>query len=947
MITNADNPETIELVPSVALMPMERYQHYYDFAPVAFLIINHQGLIVEANYRIGALLGIPRGELVGRDFTDFFLQSQASALTEYLHEICRQGCSREFNAKIESGISGIIPVKLTASSLFKESKGSYQFLISVVPVESDLPVSKSMHFQSQIMDYLAAGVCIIRLEDRNIIYSNQEFESMFGYERDELLGQSVDVVILPRKGYPLELREELGREIRLKGQWTGEIQGRRKDQSVFWCKVHTSHCDHPEFGPVWIAVHEDITEAREVSDELVKHRSNLQGMVEERTLELQSLNDQLVKEVEQRKRAEAKYLDLYDNSPDMKVSVDPFTGTILECNETFLKNLGYSREEVIARSIFEFYDPTCVQIAREALENFLDQEVLHGVTLKLRRKNGTQLDVSLDANAVYDSHEHLLYCRSSYHDITDRARIEKLQVAKEVAEKSDRLKSKFLAAMSHEVRTPLNSIIGLTEILLESSMDLEQQERLSTVLKSGNNLLKILNDILDFSKIEAGYVDIQAHPFCINLALQDVLNLFEEQALKKGIRLESKGLDLGDLWLNGDSGRIVQVVTNLLSNAIKFTEHGYVSMHLDLVERSATEQRFKISILDSGIGIPDSASGEIFKAFTQAHGNLSRSLGGTGLGLAISSQLVRLMGGKIYHGKNKPSGSIFYLELTLPTIEESIEIQTKNQSVPMEVTGQNWAAEPRVLLVEDDPANQEVGRLMLRNLGCLTDIAGNGDEAQKFLEAHQYDMVLMDCQLPKQDGLALTRDIRKQKDNRNYKVPILALTAHAMKGERERCIEAGMNDFMTKPIRLANLKKAIQTWVYENPVKPYRGAKVTNSSTSTLLKKGPSRVLKGFSGLDADVITRIQKVYIEESIPKYLTLVEKSLKEKNPNELRRALHSLRYNFSIFHEESGIDLLDRIKELVLADQFEPASKLYGNVEQIAIELKEKWFGIQSA
>ena len=212
--------------------------------------------------------------------------------------------SRELVANMESDISGSLPVKLSASSILREERGTYHFLIAVLPIEADLSISKSMHFQTQIMDYLATGVCIIRSEDRNIIYANQEFESMFGYECDELLGQGIDRVIVPRDESPLELREALGREIRQKGHWKGEIQCKRKDNSIFWCKVHTSHCDHPVHGPVWIAVHEDISEAKRTSIKLVGRRHHLQGLFEERTLELKGLKEQLLNEIEQRKQAE-------------------------------------------------------------------------------------------------------------------------------------------------------------------------------------------------------------------------------------------------------------------------------------------------------------------------------------------------------------------------------------------------------------------------------------------------------------------------------------------------------------------------------------------------------------------------------------------------------------------------------------------------------------------
>jgi|GEM_PF-2048533 len=947
MAYETEKSEPIEFLPSIHIGSLDRFQHYYDFAPVGFLILNSLGIILEANYKIGASLGIPRGELIGKNFSDFLHLSSPDVLSHFLGEISSLGSSRELLTKMDCESSGLASVKLRASSIMIQEEGMAQFLLMVLPQESDQPTSRSLHFQSQIVEYLAAGVCIIRLEDRRIVYTNHEFEIMFGYERGELQGKSVDVLIVPQNGSPLELREEVGREIRLKGQWTGEIQGCRKDRSVFWCKVHTSHCDHPELGPVWIAVHEDITDSKTLSRELDEHRSNLEGMVEERTLELREVNEQLLREVEQRKRAEAKYLDLYDNSPDMKVSVDPYTGSILECNETFLNCLQCSREEVIGRPIFTFYNPDCVQKAREALEEFLEKEVLHGVVLQLCRKDGDTFDVSLDANAVYDSSRRLLYCRSSYHDITDRTRMEKLEMAKEVAEKSDRLKSEFLAAMSHEVRTPLNSIIGLTELLfLHSNLDEKQRERLDTVLKSGNTLLTVLNDILDFSRIEAGQMDIESRPFAIQETLKDVLDLFKDKAYQEGIELVCEGIEGKDLWLEGDATRIQQVLTNLISNAVKFTDQGSVSLKFSLLDSPFGKQRFRVSISDTGIGIPDSKRHEVFKAFTQAHGYVSRSLGVTGLGLAICGQLIRLMEGKISYRKNNPNGCCFWFELTLPLAANQEDVPFLFEQENWEISPPVWTRVPRVLLVEDDPANQEVGEAVLENLGCITDLAQCGQEALAHLKNMEYDLILMDCLLPGKDGLEVTRDIRELESKKEKKTPIVALTAHAMKGERERCLAAGMDDFLTKPIRISTLKEALKKWVHEYGDESPVSTEFSGSYEAEIrsLKKPevkPSSRIKMFAGLDPEVVTRIQRVYVQESIPKYMELVGKSLGDENIKELRRALHSLRYNFKIFEEEDGILLLESLRELALGGDFQGALSLCPQIQQRVSDLQEKW------
>ena len=782
---------------------LDRFQHYYDFAPLGFLVLEKTGKILEANYRAGAMIGLPRGELVGQSLLQFLDSEDPESLQQHFEEVQRYGRPRNWNVKMLSAHSTLCQVKLRTSYLSVGADAKIHYLVMIQKSDSDIQTADSLRFQSQIVEYLAAGVCIIRLGDRRIAYTNQAFERMFGFSRDELLGKSVDVLMVSDSANPEELREEVGREIRLKGQWKGEVRGQRKNGSAFWCRVHTSHCDHPELGPVWIAVHEDVSDLRKMAEELASHQSNLEGMVQERTVELSELNEKRQREVDHGKRAESKYLDLYDNSPDMKVSVDPYTGSILECNNTYLKNLQRTRNEVLGRPVFDFYDPSCLKKAREVLEEFLEKEELHGVVLRLCRRDGQPIDVSLDANAVYDRDKKLLYCRSSYHDITDRARVEKLEMAKEVAERSDRMKSEFLAAMSHEVRTPLNSIIGLTEILLHSSLDSKQRGRLETVMKSGNTLLTVINDILDFSRIEAGHLDIESSSFRLQTILMDAVDLFRDKASEKGIELYAEGLDKNSSWLCGDASRIQQVVTNLLSNSIKFTEQGSVSLKLSLKECRKNNQRFRVSVTDTGIGIPESKRKEVFKAFTQAHGSVSRNLGGTGLGLAICGQLIGRMEGVMNYERMLPTGSCFWFELSLPVDEDTNAVPELLDLTTLDDAPPKWPKTPRVLLVEDDPANQEVGEAMLLNLGCIADQAGDGREALARLEESDYDLILMDCLLPEKDGLEVTRDVRSFQKTQGKSTPIVALTAHAMKGEREKCLSAGMDDFLTKPIRMS------------------------------------------------------------------------------------------------------------------------------------------------
>ncbi|MFZ2472932.1 MAG: ATP-binding protein [Methanothrix sp.] len=513
---------------------------------------------------------------------------------------------------------------------------------------------------------------------------------------------------------------------------------------------------------------------------------------------------------------------IIDFLPDATFVIDK-EGRVISWNQSVEKMTGVKSEQILGKGDYEyalpFYGerrPILIDAVRAVDKDFeklydnikmQDDRILNAEAY-IPNLRGNEAYLLGSASALYDSEGNYWGAIESIRDITARKRAETdLQRSKENAESATRAKSEFLANMSHEIRTPMNAVIGMTGLLLDENLTESQREDVEIIRRSGDTLLSIINNILDLTKIETEKIELERQPFDLHDCLDVSLDMVVADANHKGLNIEYTFEDYVPTVILGDPTRINQILINLLNNAVKFTEKGKISISVSgkAVEDGNYELHFAIK--DTGIGIPKDKMGRLFQSFSQIDASTARRYGGTGLGLAISKRLVELMGGKMWAESKLGNGSTFHFTILVePTFCGPIEIgrPASRVGVPGDLD-----KSLRILLAEDNMVNQVVTQRMLNKLGYRADVAANGIEVLQALERRHYDVVLMDVQMPEMDGLKATQAIR-QKWPVGELPAIIAMTASALKGDREMCLAAGMDGYVSKPVKIEMLRAALE-----------------------------------------------------------------------------------------------------------------------------------------
>lgn len=391
-----------------------------------------------------------------------------------------------------------------------------------------------------------------------------------------------------------------------------------------------------------------------------------------------------------------------------------------------------------------------------------------------------------------------------------------LDKKKEAALTAAEIKAKFLAHMSHEIRTPLNGVIGMNELLLQTKLTPSQKKIATTAKVSGESLLEIINDILDFSKIEAGKLTLEKVPFNLKTFIDESMDMLSLIAKKKKLKLRSRIDKTLITKLIGDSQRLRQILINLIGNAIKFTEKGSIELSVRKISQNHKQAKIKFQVSDTGIGMSEQTRKKIFTPFLQGDSSTNRQFGGTGLGLSISKQLVEMMGGKIEVSSTEKKGSIFAFTaaFTINSDRNSKKVQySKKKSFGKKKIQQRL----KILVAEDNPLNQEVVAGFLGKLNHQVQFANNGQEAYGLVQSNKFDLILMDCQMPVMDGYTASQKIKHYLQKKNSVVPIIAITANVLIDDKEKYLNAGIDDYLTKPLRLGLLEKTIAKWVKTSP----------------------------------------------------------------------------------------------------------------------------------
>jgi PAS domain S-box-containing protein len=762
--------------------------------------------------------------------------------------------------------------------------------------------------QVRVLESMTEGVHLTD-EDGLIHYANPALEAMFGHGPGELLGRHVSVLFDGGPDAYALLAAEIAGRLRTQGAWRGEVRNRRKDGAPFLSSARVTAL---EFGDVrrWCTVQEDVTE---------------------------------------RRRAEELLRGSFDAAPIGKALVAP-DGRFLRVNRSLCDLVGYSEAELLARTFQDITHPDDLDADLAFVRRMLADEIqTYQMEKRYFHKDGRVVWILLSVSLVRAADGAPLFFISQIQDVSARKRAEEeLRQAKEAAEAANQAKSEFLANMSHEIRTPMNGILGMTELALDTDLTPAQRDYLGAVKDSAEALLRIIDDVLDFSKVEAGKLELAPEAFGLRDGLAEMLRPLAVRARAKGLAFAwSVQPDAPDR-LVGDEGRLRQVLVNLVDNAVKFTAEGEVVVSV-VRARSVSEGQDSLAyasgsdsscllhfeVRDTGIGIGVDKLEAVFEPFVQADGSTTRRYGGTGLGLTIASRLVGLMSGSLRAESQPGRGSTFHFTARFGVA--SAADPPSGPADPAEAGGAPRARPLRILLAEDNVVNQKVCAVTLEQQGHSVRVAADGRSALAALDEESFDLVLMDVQMPDLDGLAATAAVRRKEQGTGRRLPILALTAHALEADRERCLAAGMDGYLSKPVRAEELRRAVAVHVpsaLRPGPEPTAASRRPTGDRGGVLDREALLARLGGSGMLAEVVQLFRADF-----PRVLAELRDAAANGDAEGLRRAAHTLKGTLGNLSAPAAVEAARRLETLGREGGLAGAAKACAALEEEVARLQE--------
>jgi PAS domain S-box-containing protein len=622
--------------------------------------------------------------------------------------------------------------------------------------------------------------------------------------------------------------------------------------------------------------------------------------------QLRAANAKLIEKVAALERAEEvrQLLAAIVESSDDAIIAKTLDGTIVSWNHGAEELYGYTAQEALGKPIAMLIPPERPDDLPAIMAQIKRGEVAHRLETARVRKDGTTIDVALTISPIYGDAGKLTGAATIARDVSVRKQAEReLALAHRTAVETARAKSEFVTNMSHQIRTPLNGVVGMTRLLADTALDQLQHEYVAALEASNKALLLVADEVLDFAKLEAGHVELDPTRFDCRSAIEEALLMLARSVQAKGLQISHRVEDDVPATVRGDRTRLRQVLLNLLSNAVKFTAAGEVLLHVAVDDGELL--RFTVS--DTGVGIDEGSVESLFEAFGQADQSSSRRYGGTGLGLSISREIVARMGGQMGAENREERGARFWFTAELPAASMTDGLpDPASPSQPGAATTEATEAAtrepapdgPLVLLAEDDPTNRSVAAALLRKRGLRTHVAHHGREAVHMTRESSYDVIIMDCQLPEIDGYEATRRIHEAE--RPHHTPVIALTAHTQPGDRERCLGAGMDDYLAKPVEADAFYEALERWLPGGPAPAAQAAHAEHAEQPGIGQDGAED--EGL--IDQEMIDQLKDTLtpemreqllraFEQSLPERLADVARAARSGNDAELRRLAHLLK------------------------------------------------------